>query len=38
LGKGEIVIRDETGRAEVTEQPKRARLALKMERSGVDSR
>lgn len=38
LGKGEIVIRDETGRAEVTEEPKRNKLTIEPARSGVDKR
>jgi TP901 family phage tail tape measure protein len=36
LGTGEIVIRDETGNAEVTEQPKRTRLTIEPARHGVD--
>lgn len=38
LGSGEIVIRDESGRAEVTEQPKRTKLTIEPARSGVDAR
>ena len=34
LGHGEIVIRDETGRAEVSEQPKRTKLKIEPARSG----
>jgi TP901 family phage tail tape measure protein len=35
LGRGEIVIRDETGKAEVTEQPKRTKLTIEPARSGT---
>lgn len=38
LGTGEVVIRDESGRAEVTEQPKRTKLTLEPARSGLDKR